>query len=477
MGEAFAEESFPYVAYAVHADSYVRSGPGQRYYPTQQLPQGFAVEVYRHDGDGWCAIRPPDGSFSWVAAHEVRLVEPNVAEVIAERAVTRVGSSLSPTRSAVQVLLERGERVAVVAGGPSDDHNWLRVAPPAGEFRWIAAGDLGRQAPLEVKPPTPTTNVWSRSKSIGSPASPVAESTAPVSSEPNAFDHLLQTQGNSSVSNSTAIPPAVTYDSGRVDVVAGSPAELQLAQFQGQSQGLAAPGLYDQTSSESATESTLPRIRFPGMSKSTPSYTQQEIPERVREIELRLSQIVVKQPAEWQFDQLQMEASNLLGQAESTQARTQLREILDRIARFQQVRDGYSQIAQQTPSQEQYPVPELGEPVDPIANIVKDVRQRVNEDFADGGGDNQTGKVDEPLYDAVGLLKPVVSRRNNAPQYALVDGKGEVVSFVTPTPDLNLQPYVGRRIGVNGTRGFMNDFRRAHVTAGRVTPVEAPLRR
>ena len=56
-------------------------------------------------------------------------------------------------------------------------------------------------------------------------------------------------------------------------------------------------------------------------------------------------------------------------------------------------------------------------------------------------------------------------------------GKGDVVSFVTPTPDLNLKPYVGRRIGVNGTRGFMTEFRRAHVTAGRVTPIDAPLRR
>ena len=84
---AAAQQPFPYVAYVVHADAYVRSGPGQRYYPTQQLPQGFAVEVYRHDGAGWCAIRPPEGSFSWIAAHEVRLVENNTAEVIADRSV------------------------------------------------------------------------------------------------------------------------------------------------------------------------------------------------------------------------------------------------------------------------------------------------------------------------------------------------------------------------------------------------------
>ncbi len=462
LGNLFAQEASSYVAYVVHADSYVRSGPGQRYYPTQQLPQGFAVKVYRHDGDGWCAIRPPEGSFSWVAAHEMRLVEPNVAEVIAERAVTRVGSTLSPTRSAVQVLLERGERVAAAPGKPTDDPNWLRVVPPAGEFRWIAARDLGRQAPLEVTPPTSPANVWSRSKTSAS----TVPSTAMTTAQPNAFDHLQQTPGKLSASTPTTTVPTVTYDAGRVDIVAGSPADLQLAQFQGQPPGVAP-----------VTESTSPRIRFRGLSGTAANINQQEIPEWVREIELRLSQMVAEPPAEWQFDQLRLEANSMLQHTESPAVRAQLRDLLDRVASFQEVRDGYNQISQPEAPQEEFPVPKLGAPVDPMADLVKDVRRRVREDFANSGAETSSGSINEPLYDAVGLLKPVVSRRENAPQYALVDGKGDVVSFVTPTPDLNLKPYVGRRIGVNGTRGFMNEFHRAHVTAGRVTPIDAPLRR
>jgi hypothetical protein len=357
--------------------------------------------------------------------------------------------------------------MAVVTGSPSDDRNWLRVAPPAGEFRWIAARDLGRQAPLEVSPPKPSANAWSRAKRFGaSTATSTEPSTAPTTVEPNAFDHLQQTTGNHPAATPVVSAPAVTYDAGRVDIVAGSPADLQLAQFQGQSQGFAP-----------VAEATQPRIRFRGLSGTLPSYTQQEIPERLREIELRLSQIVVEPPLEWQFDQLQLEADSMLQQAESPDARAQLRDLLDRIARFQQVRDGYSQIPQATSPQEQYPVPTLGEPVNPMADLVKNVRQRVREDFADPSDKASAGTITEPLYDAVGLLKPVVSRRKSAPQYALVDGKGDVVSFITPTPDLNLKPYVGRRIGVNGTRGFMTEFRRAHVTAGRVTPIDAPLRR
>jgi hypothetical protein len=74
-------------------------------------------------------------------------------------------------------------------------------------------------------------------------------------------------------------------------------------------------------------------------------------------------------------------------------------------------------------------------------------------------------------YDAVGILRPVVSRRPGAPQFALVDDRGQVLSFVTPTPDMNLQPYLGRRVGVVGNRGFIVEFNRAHVTAARVTPL------
>jgi uncharacterized protein YraI len=63
VATAARAEPMPYVAYVVDDGAEVRSGPGQEYYPTTRLPQGYAVEVYRHDGDGWCAVRPPEGSF------------------------------------------------------------------------------------------------------------------------------------------------------------------------------------------------------------------------------------------------------------------------------------------------------------------------------------------------------------------------------------------------------------------------------
>ena len=83
--------------------------------------------------------------------------------------------------------------------------------------------------------------------------------------------------------------------------------------------------------------------------------------------------------------------------------------------------------------------------------------------------------ANDAKYDAVGTLKPVVSKRAQAPRFALVDDHGDVVTFVTASPDVNLQSYVGKRIGVLGNRGFMPEYRRAHVTASRVTPLEERL--
>src|SRR5690606_20398078 len=50
---------FPYRGVINADDVYVRSGPGQDYYPTEKLKRGEVVEVYRHDPGGWYAVRPP----------------------------------------------------------------------------------------------------------------------------------------------------------------------------------------------------------------------------------------------------------------------------------------------------------------------------------------------------------------------------------------------------------------------------------
>ena len=68
-----ADVTASFITHIAGGTAYVRSGPGDEYYPTDRLPEGSQVEVYRHDEGGWCAIRPPVSSFSWVSSRHVAL--------------------------------------------------------------------------------------------------------------------------------------------------------------------------------------------------------------------------------------------------------------------------------------------------------------------------------------------------------------------------------------------------------------------
>ena len=116
----------------------VHGGPGDDYYATGQLPLGAVVEVYRHDRGGWCAIRPPDGSFSWVLEKYLSFAAGDgsqIAEVTSDRCQAHVGTALGSERDVRQVQLSVGEQVQVLERGDP----WCKIAPPAGEFRWVRA--------------------------------------------------------------------------------------------------------------------------------------------------------------------------------------------------------------------------------------------------------------------------------------------------------------------------------------------------
>jgi uncharacterized protein YraI len=142
-------DGFPYVAYINSADVYVRSGPGRDYYPTEKLAKGVQIEVYRHDPGGWLAIRPPQGSFAWVSARHLDLEEGNLATVNSDRVVARVGSSFSDMRDVIQVRLDRDEKVSLLET-PESDSPWCKIAPPAGEFRWVFSKYVDRELPADL---------------------------------------------------------------------------------------------------------------------------------------------------------------------------------------------------------------------------------------------------------------------------------------------------------------------------------------
>ncbi len=368
-------EAFPYKAYVTAADVYVRSGPGRSYYPTDKLKRGEAVEVYRHDPGGWCAVRPVEGSFTWVSGRFLRPIEDDLAVVTAEGVSARVGSRFSDVRDVIQVRLNEGEVVAIVEQ-PGEGEIWYKIAPPAGEFRWVSAKYLDPDYPHEGVRRAPDRLGVEHSNS----AWPWNETNSPRADE-------------ESLRSKSARPRSLSAD-----------------QF----------------------DAELERI------------------------ELELAVMVVEEPTVWSFGDLRRRTNLLLDRARTAIERGRARLLADRIARFEDIK------------RRQEAVLAMRERVDSKRRIWDGLRPGVTE-RALAGTDGR--------FDGVGRLRRVVSSRLDAPRYALMDESEEVLCYVTPAPGVNLHDYIGRRVGVNGTRGYMPEKRAAHVMARHVAPLEGRMLR
>ena len=107
-------ESFPYGAYVRTTAASVRSGPGAEFYATDRLDHDARVEVYRHDGH-WAAIRPPDGSFSWIPVDAVELTDTEpLGRVSTADIKTRIGTRYGDEHNAEFVPLRKGEIIEIL---------------------------------------------------------------------------------------------------------------------------------------------------------------------------------------------------------------------------------------------------------------------------------------------------------------------------------------------------------------------------
>ncbi|MDR1382830.1 MAG: hypothetical protein LBJ67_03140 [Planctomycetaceae bacterium] len=136
----------PLTAVVINDYSCLWSGPGNHYYPTTRLHTGERLEVYFMVKEDWCAVRPTKGCFTWVDARNVELGEKQIGTVLLNGVQSRVGSDLNNQCGAVQVTLKRGEKVFVLerveTPGDTETPVWYKIAPPAGEFRFIPCNDL-----------------------------------------------------------------------------------------------------------------------------------------------------------------------------------------------------------------------------------------------------------------------------------------------------------------------------------------------
>jgi hypothetical protein len=426
---ARAQQTFPYKAYVTAEDVYVRSGPGQSYYPTDRLQSGQAVEVYRHDPGGWYAIRPVEGSFSWVDGRFLELKDDGLAVVTEDRLAARVGSRLSDVRDVIQVRLNRGELVEILGKRESqsgaDGRTWYKIAPPSGEFRWIS----GRY----VDPDYPVGGVR---KNTVDPAAGTAATVPSGAAAPGP----AQAASPASSPWTTASRPA--------GIAAAQGSAVEIPQEALPAASTTAEAGYVGRSDQAGTDLATPATR---------NLSGDEYQSRLQQIDLELSLMVIEEPDSWSLDELKRRAEGLLSQAQTALERGRARGLVNKTARFDDIKQRFDTVVAKREESEQIN------------------RQLAAIGREPGPSGSQLGQF--ARYDGVGRLTQVVPPRPGAPQYALVDQRGRVACYVTPSPGVNLRQYVGRRVGVSGTRGYMPEQHAQHVMARQISVLDGTVLR
>lgn len=425
---SLAVEIAPYEARVVASGAMVHSGPGEKFYPTDSLAQGDVVEVYQEKPGGWLGIRPTVNSFSWVSGRELNVKDGGLGEILQDGVASRVGSRLNDKHNAAQIRLKKGELVEVLGEEDFGGETWYKIAPPAGEFRWIQAALVERAGPIR------TVSAESTAPEADPAKNAVPLPTADVAPPP-LMPSATPTDWKSSQPTDATAPGAAA------GLPSSAPTELGTAPAPPTTPSATLPATASPAASPNQqAESTSSTRRLPPTANANAATT---FDEELAAVEVRLSRMASAPVNLWNTERLERDAVQLLNRAQTPAEREAAQNTLSKISRF-------AAIGRRTNA-----------PATALAQVGQPPVTPAPSAMPAGGGQ----------YDAVGILRPVVSRRPGAPQFALVDERGQVLSFVTPSPDVNLQPYLGRRVGVVGNRGFIAEFNRSHVTAARVTPM------
>lgn len=396
VASASAEETkFPYTAYVVTDELYVRSGPGQTYYPTDKLTRGQAVEVYRHDPGGWLAIRPVEGSFCWVHARYLEPKGDGLAEVTADGVSCRIGSRLSDVRDIIGVRLKKGEIVELLDENQlRRGDGWCRISPPAGDFRWV----YGKY----VSPDYPHNG-------LSKPPSGVRAEDAPTPVPPN--------------------PPSNNAASSGVGVSAT---------------GVAPVGTSRAEDFRAAIES----------------------------LDLELAIVVAEEPALWNLEPLRRRAEELLERAPGPVERGHVRVLLGKIERFEGIRQRYQSIefARDEAERARRLLSGVGQGTINTTGTIATAPPGLAS--APIGTLSTTNIGASERFDGMGRLAELRSSRLGAPRYVLVNERGKILYYVSPAPGVNLRHYLGKQVGVTGTREFLSERNATMLIAKHITPLE-----
>jgi hypothetical protein len=454
-----AADDSPYTAYVTVEGAEVVAGPGHRFYATERLPRGTPIEVYREESSGWLAIRPSENAFSWVPAQCVeRSAEDEQAGRITGPTPAWIGTAVEHVNEhRQQVTLKEGELVQILGeknvGGGEQPQVWLKIAPPAGEFRWIHLRDVSRQMP----PPLETGPEAAADKPVPSES----ENEAATSAEPRRVDlagpaiALADIERPAPRRDARVMPAQFQNSPGTIEKPI-SPDGFVARKRRGSEHVQATPVVpapLARPSSPNRSPSSvqpLPAREQPtSPAPAAAGVSGDDLAAQLQRIELDLSLMVAQDKSLWDLAAIKTRVRELVNRGADPTGRGRARLVLDKVEQFEQA----------------FAVQNYG----PI---------RANSATSASGSQPKAAGLEDPRYDAQGWLKPVVSRRSEKPiaPYAVVDQDGQPLCFVTPQPGVNLNRYLNKQVGVYGRRGYLEELHKPHVTAERIIDLERQWR-
>jgi hypothetical protein len=406
---------YPYETVVEKDETYVRSGPSTKFYPTAKLRRGDRVVVHRPDPGGWLMIAPPPGSFSWVPAKYVQKSDTDWGTIKVNRVAARVGSFESDIREVFQRPLAEGDEVHILGekmlapesgNGPAE--LWYRIDPPRGEWRWVMGQDVApvaRQA--EDRPagdPFEPPVVSNRGKRSSPPVSRI-EDDAPSIEKP--IPHFANRE-------------YLDDSSGALN------RETPLR-----------------------TRPLLRKESKPGKPNSG-SRNQEAILNELDRLDARFRSILVKPVLEWDFGQLEHDYHTLRGETDSANIQQMIDTRLQRIVDYRKTRTEEEDLAR-VQSETARRDAELAE-----------IQRRQ---------EAQLTSLRQPRFDGAGIVERSALTRRGTPRYVLLAPTGRVLAYLVPAPGVSLEEWIGRAAGVNGSRLPHSELKSDLITVNRLTPV------
>jgi hypothetical protein len=488
---ALAETETPHELVSGDRGLDVRSGPGRQFYSTDRLAAGTTIEVYGREG-GWLAIRPPDGSYSWVRKSQLQATSTEgVAKVTEAGAVCRIGSRVVRTPEHIcQVRLKQGELVEVLEEQTATDSKtgdadevWCRIAPPAGEFRWVWAEDVSSTStaravttpvtgatPAASSPPTqnaaqPASGTSASWHLRPLPDRPTAPDATPVrdtqpdgaASKPEVVEFVPASKSSSSSGTAAASLAAKSGDAGAAGA-ASTPAEMQVRIPPESDPPLVAskttrPSAVAKPSSApaaGASASSAAAVQKPAPSAPTWIARDLGVNEDLSQLELELAKMVSQEPRAWRLDPLRQRVEAVRDRLVLETDKAAAEKLLKRIREFADLENRLVQAGIDFPAA---PSVMPGGTVAPTVAASPDAR-----------------------FDGTGWLVSVHSATKTAPPYALLNAEGDVLQYVSPAPGLNLHRYERKQVGIYGQRRQLGTVAKPHLTAERIVDLDRHLR-